>query len=789
MQRLPHFTAEAVLTVSMLFALNAHSAIEGLWLFEEGEPGADVVAVTNSVDPSKYSGSGMAVNAQNSQGWGHLPVYSSDRPGKYIYSDSTRSHLLSADAQSVRFYTDDPDCSTNGISSGGGISIPGLATRISELGSFTLEMFLKEDVALSRWCNIVYVNADQPWRFSIGGGGTSVCLQHDQSNMDKHRYFQVSAPIEDQWCHLAMVYDDESKTMEGYVNGTLRGTIYITNNVLSSANAVMLGCQSRLSMAMIGKVACVRLSGGTLDASAFLAASDVPPGVGAPGALAFYAFKDGSAGGSVGIVTNVFDAGRHAGTAAAFGSGGTLPDFVADAPGAYVYSSSACDTLLASAPQGIRFNGTDTSSVGSRIKLDSLLGTLYGCDEFTVEFFFKLEYPTAWRTPLSLPFSGYTFKCSVPAQAASVVEVQEEIYRINPHSALYYSKGSSFVDDTWHHMAVVWTNNIMRMFVDYDEYNGYVIQSNRVGTTASTAAVNLGCGSSGAYEAYRGLLSCVRATPRALSADEMLVASGDAPSSAAGTLFHWPCDGIDGDEVDVLSNTVSTACLRQGWVDVFECAPAPTFSSSIPSGRAFLYENGRRIRENTSCLRFAQADANGVSLRAARASSFGPGGEAYPESFTIEWFFRSEGSISNTVLLAGRGCVASSYDWRVGLAADGSLVLAGFRSAAEADGDPVSFTSVSESVNLADGRWHQAAVTYDCTTLEFKVFADYALVIETTLETSLVGTLPGGWFVGGGGGLANFSGYMDEVRLSSGVLEPTAFLRLQSPPGSLMLFR
>ena len=80
-------------------------------------------------------------------------------------------------------------------------------------------------------------------------------------------------------------------------------------------------------------------------------------------------------------------------------------------------------------------------------------------------------------------------------------------------------------------------------------------------------------------------------------------------------------------------------------------------------------------------------------------------------------------------------------------------------------------------------------MTYDASTYSFKVFADYAPVLATTLAMPLCDTLPGAWMLGGGCGLGNFSGLMDEVRLTSSVLVPDAFLHLQAPPSTTILFR
>ena len=772
--------------LGVLLCLPAFSdSTEALWLFEEGAPGTEVATITNKVDPSKYSGTAFAVNADNAQNQGRVPVYSDDVPGKYIYSDSSRSQLLTSNARSVYFFSDDPDYATDTIDSGGGIQIPGLATRISELGSFTIEVFINEESVLKRWSNVYFVNSAQPWRLSFASNAEQICLQHDSSNMDPKRYSQHPIPVRNQWCHYAVVYDDETKKMSAYANGVLKGTIEITNSVITASKNVMIGCQTNKKMAMRGRVACMRLSRGALGVNEFMVASNEPPGDSLSDTLAFYPFKERTAGMQVDAVMNALDAGRYKGTAYAMGTGGTKPEYVADAPGAYIYSSAAHDKLLASNPQGIRFNGTDNHGVGSRIHLSSLLGTLYNCDEFTVEFFFKLENGSTWRTPLSLPFRGFPFKVSVPADRENRLEYQEEK---NRKSYIYYTRTESFVDDTWHHIAVTWTNNVMWMFVDYNKVSAYVAQTNRFSETEATASVNLGCGTSSAGEAFRGLLACVRATPRRLEVDEFVRASSEGPVMR-GMVFHWPFSGEDGENASVLSNEMESVSLLNGWADASGGASMPSFSADIPPSRAYLYENGRRIRENVSCLEFAPYEAQGLSSRAVRTTYFDPGGELHPESFTFEWFFKSEGTPAGTVLLAGRGGGGDAYDWRVGLAGDGSLAVAAMQTAASPGGSPVPYEAVVAGGNFADGRWHQAAVTYDASTSSFKVFADYAPVLATSFATSLCDTLPGSWMLGGGCGLGSFSGLMDEVRLTSSVLAPDAFLHLQAPPSTTILFR
>ena len=153
------------------------------------------------------------------------------------------------------------------------------------------------------------------------------------------------------------------------------------------------------------------------------------------------------------------------------------------------------------------------------------------------------------------------------------------------------------------------------------------------------------------------------------------------------------------------------------------------------------------------------------------------------EEFDFAAKLNAASKVGRVIAVAsGKGGVGKSF-------VSTMLAVAAMRTAASPGGSPVPYEAVVAGDNFADGRWHQAAVTYDASTSSLKVFADYAPVLMTTLVTPLCDTLPGSWMLGGGCGLGSFSGLMDEVRLTSSVLAPDAFLHLQAPPSTTILFR
>ena len=95
------------------------------------------------------------------------------------------------------------------------------------------------------------------------------------------------------------------------------------------------------------------------------------------------------------------------------------------------------------------------------------------------------------------------------------------------------------------------------------------------------------------------------------------------------------------------------------------------------------------------------------------------------------------------------------------------------------DGNNQSFET---SAKIEDGAWHHVALTYDYPTRTVRIYKDYVKVLESVTANPL-------WVDAGnsqiGAGDMAFDGWIDEVRLTDRVLEPTAFLYSLPLPGML----
>ena len=84
---------------------------------------------------------------------------------------------------------------------------------------------------------------------------------------------------------------------------------------------------------------------------------------------------------------------------------------------------------------------------------------------------------------------------------------------------------------------------------------------------------------------------------------------------------------------------------------------------------------------------------------------------------------------------------------------------------------------------LTVGQWHHVALTYDYSAKTVRLYKDYVKVLESTTTNPL-------WLDNGdyriGAGDKAFDGWIDEVRVSSRVLEPEEFLYVVPLEGTLL---
>lgn len=144
-----------------------------------------------------------------------------------------------------------------------------------------------------------------------------------------------------------------------------------------------------------------------------------------------------------------------------------------------------------------------------------------------------------------------------------------------------------------------------------------------------------------------------------------------------------------------------------------------------------------------------------------------------PASFTVEAFVKVAGLTGrHALLISKRRQGERGATWSLALNPEGKLTVR-FDTETEANGQKVGQFNqcVNGSEVLADGEWHEVAVSYDQETHEARLYSDYKLVAKGVTPAPLIYD-DSSLFLGRG-----LNGWLDEVRITSEVLHPEQFLR------------
>ena len=214
---------------------------------------------------------------------GKTPVFSDDRPGRYIYSSSAKDNLLCEDPGSLRFY--------NGSSAARGfVSLDGLAGRLMmvtrEKQGITFECFFKKEGL--QWGNLNL--------FSFNTRTSSTATKFWNAKVDNSAVAEGEPLTEDgQWHHLAVVLEPnlasasdakQWKATTVYIdyaqptNATLAAGVFWQQDSFWGAwsdTPFIVGYRSDMpsnANGFLGKVSSVRVTSGVLTPDQFMVASD-----------------------------------------------------------------------------------------------------------------------------------------------------------------------------------------------------------------------------------------------------------------------------------------------------------------------------------------------------------------------------------------------------------------------------------------------------------------------------------------------------------------------------------
>lgn len=372
--------------------------VSAYYPFKDGSAGDTANTITNATVAGAGDGAAGHIGEN-----GGTPSFSTDSPGRYIYSSFAKDELLCEEPGSLSF----PKAS--GSLGMGYVSIPGLAGRLlmmtREGSGATFECFFKKEEGTGGNLNLLsFSPSDGNWR---AYADTEATVSKQQSHNT------VVAGTEGEnlsgdglWHHLAIVLDENTSSAKHWktatvfidyaqpTNATLADGVYWHQedywNTWSDLPFV-IGMNADLTegsgnRAFVGKISSVRVTSKALTPERFMVASDTTARL-EDGRGFRWRFEDGATGAEV---SSVADAGENAekwmaGGITAYGSPASTPSYSTARPASVVEvdgveTNNALSVLMAA-------NAGESRAVLEN-KLWSGAPALHP-GSWTMEFFFK----------------------------------------------------------------------------------------------------------------------------------------------------------------------------------------------------------------------------------------------------------------------------------------------------------------------------------------------------------------------------------------------------------------
>lgn len=638
----------------------------GYYSFTDGEIGESALGmtITNSVGGTAVAGGAVSSTRTNPS-----IVFSSERPGKYIYSSSgADAELLTENVQSIRI-------GGSSIASSGTIVFSGAGAELSRHHDtgFTWEFFVKMDVddatdsSSPNFINQMFAGN--------GVGGYNFRLFMPFSG--KYVYYDGGASEsmpsvvthDGQWHHFAIV---ESVAADGSYLAVYCDGVQLTNKKISSTLvAAPTGDILMGNNQFCGALCGVRITKRALSKSEFLVATDRyrPVAPVSEDTIAFYPFDDGTNGASA-VGTSILNAaycgaGAYDGTLQLSTSADAKPSavFCEERPGKYVYAGG---NLIYENPKSV-FMTSDSSGKSASITFPGLgmrLSRNHSAGN-TVEFFirFRDENYSAYVESLRVA-AGYVYQTSASTSSLyayfpfeKTTEGKKNLryclgyYENSPKSLMDAFVPAKIADGKWHHVAFVESNvtevvesvrvTTTRIFAyfDYQMCGSIGVGSVRELTSGGDVVLGNFC--------HHGYYSCFKATGKSLGPDEfMVVRNTDAIATSSETIAFYPFNDRPAGAAALGTTVINglSSVSYQGTVALSTTAGANSsavFDSDAPASAIYLWdENGSTaICTNPASVRVT----SDVAGEAATITFAGLGDELsrnHANGHTVEYFVK-----------------------------------------------------------------------------------------------------------------------------------------------------
>ena len=575
--------------------------------------------------------------------------------------------------------------------------------------------------------------------------------------------------------------------------------------------------------------------------------------------IAFYAFKERAPGTSAAGVEIVNDAGGlYPGTCTSTTATGAV--YHADIPGKYILASSFAvnptPEILYTNPGCVHFTGS------GNISFEGLSTAISSNDDYTIEFFYKIQeedqpgtqWPGVGRWSLKYDVGTY-FPGS---DDGSLPEGHYPTY-LNRTASTYWQlfygdynkkvggatislssaiscggKGNTWCGD-WQHIALVYSKE-SRTLTAWSNYGAetrnwqYSLYNVTNTVLDASVAMELGC------KLFRGLVSCLRVSKRALTPDEFLHAS-HLDAYPETTVFHYKLDGVDGAAISTITNyayggypyagqfrdwDAKPMKLYSGDAEVHVATSTNSLGEDVTVGAEWSGKNGFNkslVDDGTGGKPYANGgsghfhslqrmhetaklDGSGIYLSGTNYQHVASG------SFTMEVTMKLDyttwrSKLNSTFLRYPIALLYSNasyfFAWQLCAIMDGDNR---FRVDANAY-FPAGHTLKTvlhcngtasyrpEPNLLKDDKWHHIALVYDDSTYTFRLYIDYKLKDEQTFDEPFAPANNDNChiWIGAGGNvnLSSFEGWIDEVRYTRKALSPTQFISYCSNPGTTIV--
>ncbi len=703
---------------------------------------------------------------------GYVTV-TNETPGRYLFANKNAKAPLVSDYMSIRAVTSPEVWGKYGS----WFEISGFGKKMSETaettGAFTFEFFVKPDSPLC------YNNA--VW-FDIGDGDSHhrVIVQIPGSESDPSLIRAYSSATvsssyrsdvrfprdarDSQWHHVAIVYEQPDKTTDGtfrlyYDYQAASQAAYVRRD--TTKGSVRFG-EHQYNKGWPGLFSAIRVSDKALTPDEMLRASDDIGGVRDAETMCFYPLTEMPNGHWFDLsncdtrtdAERTYWSGTYTNRAKVAGyacSGKTVtlgvkqtkntdpnPSFYStnDVPARYVYAGVDATAPLCELQNSLCELGkakAGGTTLSDWMSIAGLATDFYNQDEYTLEFFVKF---------LSTP-GTFGFFDQGPVEENRVIFQRNAANlraafgeKTNGSTVYSYStvtypdvNWSTGTDGKWHHVALVYNGNDIRLFCDYNP-------------------------------------------------TEFLYASNEANGVLPSADWSWRLDGTVGTAVSSAGGTASLLDATQYlFKDAHGFTGMPVGSGSLtyvdPAFFGGRTVDGVDVGKNLSAVR-----VDGTYLSAVSEGPLCAPGLV----FTVEALVDSAAPASGSATVFGAENVAGGSAWNLSVDSAGALYL----NYTLQDG-----TAASSKVGDGfAGSAHHVALVADMPNRALAVYVDYAESLSLTSADIAQPLSSDGvhFVVGGGCGNAVLSGTVDEICLTHGKLTSAQFLRVM-PRGLRIIFR